>query len=172
MGTSHPENKNDLLSAILRINPKTVLDVGAGSGGLAKMLFFYAPEIEVDAIEVWEPYVSKYELSKLYRNVFVKDAREFENFDYDIVVFGDILEHMKESEAIKLWEKASKVAKYGIITIPIIHMPQEAVNDNPYEVHEEEDWSTKLVLSKFKNIEAHKEFDNTGIFVANFKGEK
>ena len=172
MGTSHPENKNDLLSAILAINPKTILDVGAGSGGLSKMLFFYAPQITVDALEVWEPYVTEYELEKLYSKVFVEDARSFQNFDYDLVVFGDVLEHMSEQEAIELWEKAASQAKYGIITIPIIHMPQEAINDNPYEVHEKDDWSTQEVLEKFKYLETHKEFENTGIFVGKFGGKK
>lgn len=172
MGTSHPENKNDLLSAILAINPKTILDVGAGSGGLSKMLFFYAPQITIDALEVWEPYVIEYELDKLYSNVFTVDARDFENFEYDLVVFGDVLEHMTEEQAIALWEKAASKARYGIITIPIIHMPQEAINDNPYEIHEKDDWSTEEVLQKFKYIETHKEFDNTGIFIGKFEGNR
>ena len=76
---------------------------------------------------------------------------------------------MPEKDAINLWDRISKQAKYGLISIPIIHHPQGAVGGNPWEIHHEEDWNADLVLKKFKNIVQYKEFDVTGTFIAKFK---
>ena len=125
----------------------------------------------MDGIEAWEPYVEKFQLKERYNNLFIKDARDHENFDYDIVIFGDVLEHMPEKDAVKLWDKMSKQARYAIISIPIIHHPQGPYEGNPYEVHHEEDWNTDRVLEKFNGIIEHKEFQVTGTFIAKFNNQ-
>ena len=169
MPNSHPENKPWIMQEILQLNPKTMLDVGAGSGDYLNLIRRnIGNSIKVDAIEVWQPYVDFYFLKKRYNNVFVEYVRNFENFNYDLVILGDVLEHMKKDEAINLWDKISKQAKYAIISIPIVHHPQEAVNGNPYEIHQEEDWSMEKVLESFKNIYKHQKFNITGAFVARF----
>jgi hypothetical protein len=93
------------------------------------------------------------------------------NFEYDLVILGDILEHMSESDAVSLWDKISKEAKYAIISIPIIHYHQDAINGNPYEVHVEEDWTMEKVLEKFKGITEYKKFEVTGTFIAKFNND-
>jgi hypothetical protein len=99
------------------------------------------------------------------------DVRDVTNFEYDLVILGDILEHMSESDAITLWDKISKQAKYAIISIPIIHYHQDAINGNPYEVHVEEDWTVEKVLEKFSHIIEHKKFEVTGTFIAGFNND-
>lgn len=125
--------------------------------------------VEVHAVEVWQPYIDQFNLVNRYNRLYSMDVRQMENFEYDLVILGDILEHMSEQEAIKLWDKISKQAKYAIISIPIIHYHQDAINGNPYEVHVEEDWNTEKVLEKFHSIIEHVEFPVTGVFVARFK---
>ena len=170
MSTSNPENKLWTIRKIKDINPKTVLDVGAGQGHYLEFIKSYlSPDIIIDGIEAWEPYVDQFNLKERYNNLFIQDAREFENFQYDLVICGDVLEHMPEKDAINLWDRISKQAKYGLISIPIIHHPQGAVGGNPWEIHHEEDWNADLVLKKFKNIVQYKEFDVTGTFIAKFK---
>lgn len=172
MPSSHPENKMWIMKKIKEINPKNILDVGAGEATYLEFIkSFISEDIKMDGIEVWEPYVDYFKLREKYDNLFMVDARNHDNFDYDIVIFGDILEHMSEEDSLKLWEKCSKQARYGIISIPIVHMPQGAYNDNPYEIHVEEDWDTKKVLEKFHSIVDHKEFDVTGSFVAKFNND-
>lgn len=163
-----PEGKPYAIQRIIDIQPQTVLDVGAGRGAYPTILFPYLPNTIFDAIEIWQPYIDEFSLYKKYRNVFNVDARVHEDFDYDLVIFGDVLEHMKKEDAIKLWKKASSQARFGLISIPIVHMPQDAVNGNPYEVHEEEDWSTSDVLESFCNIVEYQEFTETGVFIAYF----
>jgi phospholipid N-methyltransferase len=167
-GNSMPEGKPYAVQRILEISPLTVLDVGAGRGAYATILNAYLPNTIFDAVEVWTPYIEQFNLKNKYSNIFNVDARNHKNFNYDLVIFGDILEHMPMSDSIDLWNFASKQARFMLISIPIIHMPQDEIDGNPYEIHEEEDWSTDLVLKKFKNIVEYKEFKHTGVFIAYF----
>lgn len=173
MPTSNPENKLWVIREIEKLNPKTILDVGCGQGDYLEYIKSYLnPNIQIDAIEIWEPYITQYRLRERYNNLFEADAREFDNYNYDLVICGDVLEHMIEDDAIKLWDKISKQAKYAIISIPIIHHPQGAYEGNPYEIHHEEDWNTERVLNKFKNIVKYKEFNVTGTFIAQFRQDE
>lgn len=170
MGFSDPTNKPWTQQKIAELNPKTVLDVGAGQGVYLDLIReSLGGGVIVNAVEVWQPYIDQFNLINRYDRLYAMDVRHMENFDYDLVILGDILEHMSEVEAIKLWDKISKQAKYAIISIPIIHYHQDAINGNPYEIHVEEDWDTKKVLEKFHSIIEHVEFPVTGVFVARFK---
>jgi hypothetical protein len=170
MGFSDPENKPWAAEKIKEIDPKTILDVGAGQGVYLDIIRRdLSHDVSVTAVEVWQPYVDQFNLVNRYNNVIVDDIRNIENFDYDLVIFGDILEHMSEDDAIEVWNKVSNQARYALISVPIIHYHQDAINDNPYEVHVEEDWNTERVLDKFSNIVEYKEFSVTGTFVAKFK---
>jgi 2-polyprenyl-3-methyl-5-hydroxy-6-metoxy-1,4-benzoquinol methylase len=171
MGYSDPENKPWALEKIKEIDPKTVLDCGAGAGtylDLIKANLGY--QTIVVGVEAWYPYIIKYDLEDRYDILYPIDIRDMASFQYDLVILGDILEHMSEDDAVLLWNRISEEAKYALISIPIIHYEQGAINDNPYEVHVEEDWTTEKVLQKFSNIVEYKEFSQTGVFIAKFKG--
>jgi SAM-dependent methyltransferase len=173
VSTSDPANKRWTVREIAKLSPQSVLDVGPGEGHYLEFIKgFVGDDIRVDGIEIWEPYVERFQLDKRYDNLYVGDVRNHENFDYDLVVFGDVLEHMSEEDALRVWDKASKQARYAIISIPIIHHPQGVHDSNPYEVHVEEDWSTKKVLDSFHSIVDYKEFDVTGVFIAKFIGNE
>jgi hypothetical protein len=169
MGVSNAENKPWVQEKIKEINPSIVLDIGAGAGiYLDVVRNALGNEPVVHAVEIWEPYVQYFNLKDRYNRVFEMDAREVQDFNYDLVILGDILEHMPEEDAVHLWNRISKQAKYAIISIPIVHYHQDALNGNPYEVHVEEDWNTDRVLEKFSNIIEYKEFAVTGTFIAKF----
>lgn len=172
MGTSDPANKPWTQEKIVEINPKTVLDVGAGEGVYLNLIReSLGSNVLVNAVEVWQPYIDQFNLIHRYDRVFKSDVREMKDFEYDLVILGDILEHMSEDEAVMLWHKISLQAKYAIISIPIIHYHQDALNGNPYEIHVEEDWDTEKVLKKFHSIYEHKEFLVTGVFIAKFRSK-
>lgn len=169
MGFSNPENKPWAAEKIAEINPRTVLDVGAGQGTYLDIVKSVSPDVvKVHAIEVWEPYIEQFNLRQRYDRVFRMDVREVVDFYYDLVIFGDVLEHMTEAEAIDVWRRVSSQARWAIIAIPIVHYHQDAINDNPYEVHVEEDWSEERVLDCFSNIVEYKIFEVTGTFIARF----
>jgi hypothetical protein len=172
MGYSNPENKPWAQQKIIELHPQTVLDVGAGQGTYLNLIREgLGAEVVVNAVEVWQPYINEFNLLNRYDKLFALDVRDITNFEYDLVILGDILEHMSESDAINLWDKISKQAKYAMISIPIIHYHQDAINGNPYEVHVEEDWTVERVLEKFSNIIEHKKFEVTGTFIARFDND-
>jgi phospholipid N-methyltransferase len=169
MGTSHPESRPWVISQIRSLKPKTILDVGAGSGTYQYEIFKSGyTRAKMDAIEVWEPYIEEYELEKKYSNVFNVDVREWNNFDYDLVIFGDILEHMSKEDALKVWENTSLQARCAIISIPIIHYHQGAINNNPYEEHVKDDWTSEEVLDSFSHIQKYWVGDVVGSYLAIF----
>jgi 2-polyprenyl-3-methyl-5-hydroxy-6-metoxy-1,4-benzoquinol methylase len=169
MPYSDEENRNWVYSIIEEITPKTVLDIGPGAGAYGKLLKNNFPEVIVDAVEVWEPYLTKFQLELIYDCVHVGDAREHSNYNYDLVILGDVLEHMSKEDAIALWSQIKNQAAYALISIPIIHYPQGESEGNPYEAHVKDDWTHSEVLETFSNIVDSQVFNVTGSYLAKFK---
>jgi 2-polyprenyl-3-methyl-5-hydroxy-6-metoxy-1,4-benzoquinol methylase len=172
MGFSDPTNKPWTQEKIIELKPTTVLDVGAGQGVYLDLIRQgLGAGVIVNAVEVWQPYIDQFDLENRYDKLFTMDVRDLTNFAYDLVILGDVLEHMSEDSAVELWDRISQQARHAIISIPIIHYHQDAINGNPYEVHVEEDWNTERVLKTFKGIVEHKEFPVTGVFIAKFDNQ-
>ena len=169
MPFSLPETKPWIMDKVSEINPKTVLDVGAGNGTYLNLIREgLGASVDVTAVEIWEPYIKEYKLNDLYNTVLQEDVREVDNFSYDLVIFGDILEHMSEDDALAVWAKVQAQAKYAIIAIPTVHFPQGAYMGNPYEAHVKDDWTPTAVLEAFSGIVDHQVFQYTGAFLAKF----
>ena len=168
MPYSDAENRNWVSFKIKEISPRTVLDVGPGAGAYGKLIKESFPNATVDAVEIWEPYLNQFKLHSIYDRLYVRDAREHTNYVYDLVIFGDVLEHMSKEDAVSLWERVKDQANYALISIPIIHYPQGESEGNPYETHVKDDWTNEEVLTTFNNIIEHKAFNVTGSYLAKF----
>lgn len=170
MPYSDPANKPWAAEKIKEINPRTVLDVGAGAGVYLDLIKEHlGAHVIVVGLEVWQPNIEQFNLEERYDKVINDDVRNIDNFDYDLVIFGDVLEHMSELDAVSLWDKVSKQAGSAIISIPIIHYHQDAYEGNPYEIHVEADWNPERVKNSFHSIVESKEFDVTGVYIGRFK---
>lgn len=149
---------------------KVALDVGAGSGTYARLL---APlGVTLDAVEIWQPYLEEYNLSTLYRDVFVEDVRTMAhssdwNHSYDLVIFGDVLEHMTEAEALSVWAWAHRVAHWGLISVPIVHWPQEGT-ENPHEAHVQDHIDAADLITKFGPFSVQHLYPKTATFIKEF----
>lgn len=170
MPGSENGGKQESAEWVVSQNIKTILDIGPGYGTYSDLFKSHGIELDIiDSVEIWEPYVDRYGLKDKYNNVFVEDVRKWDNFDYDLVIFGDVLEHMTKEEAIAVWDKASKAAKHAIISIPTIHYPQGEFEGNPYEEHVKDDWTAQEVLDTFPGIISYLESGSIGVFFATFK---
>jgi SAM-dependent methyltransferase len=129
-----------------------VLDIGAGSGTYIKLVkeeFKICLDSYWIAIEAWKPYIEKFKLESLYNKVINQDIRtlDWDSLDdLSVAIAGDVLEHMTKEEAVELVSKILKKSKTLIISIPIVYMPQDELEGNPFEVHVKPDWSHKEVL--------------------------
>jgi len=163
------ENDADVLDFVFGHSIEKVLDVGAGSGTYGHMLVDNVDRIE--AVEIWHPYIVEYYLLDLYADVHLIDARDIEpEFfgEFDLVIFGDVLEHMTSKEALEVWECAS-TAKYGLISVPIVHWPQGEVEGNPYEVHVQEHMKPDSIREDYGPFVFEAEYELTGTFIKQFK---
>jgi hypothetical protein len=132
--------------------PVTVLDIGPGVGTYAKLLA--GPSVSrITGIEIFEPYVHTYRLNSYYDEIILGDAREVAFPAADVVILGDVAEHMEADEALALWAKAAESAQRAVyLSIPIVHYPQGSIEGNPHEHHVVDDWNHDKVLAAFEGI--------------------
>lgn len=138
MPYSDSEGKDTALAWYEEIRPRTVIDIGAGSGTYARALRGHSPwKGRWTAVEVWEPYVDQFDLRTLYNAVVVADARHVTPSFYraDLVVAGDVLEHLTHAHAVTLLNKIKAYAANLIVSVPVLHLNQDTVYGNPHERH-------------------------------------
>lgn len=130
-----------------------VLDIGAGSGTYIKLIkeeFNICKDSEWIAVEAWQPYIDEFRLESLYNKVINQDVRKINWNDlgeFSVAIAGDVLEHMTKEEAIILVDQILEHSKTLIISIPIVYMPQDELDGNPFEVHVKPDWSHDEVMA-------------------------
>ena len=172
MPTSSLQGKKEIIEWITtRKNISKVLDIGAGEGTYPK-LFKEDKNMLVNAdwwaIEAWTPYIEEYQLASLYDNILNEDVRSIDwnklpNFD--LVICGDVLEHMTKEESQEVVSKALEKTKELIISIPIVRAKQGAVGGNPFEIHVKDNWSHEEVLDSFPNIKEHATTKRIGVYL-------
>jgi hypothetical protein len=118
-----------------------VLDIGPGMGTYSDLLRDSDSGEVWCAVEAWAPYVDEFGLWEKYDRVSVGDVRHLAtngDYDlYDIVIAGDVLEHMSNYDAVKVIDRIQQSATVNdlFVSVPIIHAPQGAVGGNPFEEH-------------------------------------
>lgn len=168
MPRSDTSNRAWIVKKITDLYPDTFLDVGPGIGAYGSLVKEHSPLTIRHAVEIWAPYVHTYNLEQIYHKVYICDARIFFNYSYDLVILGDVLEHMTRQEAIALWSEVTRSAKAAIISMPIIHYPQGEEEGNPYEEHVEEDWTHEEIMQTFTGIKDFEKYRVTASYYAEF----
>ena len=128
---------------------KRILDIGAGWGKYR----FLLPEYEMDAVDIFQPYVEENKLDAYYRNVYVQDASDFNyTHRYGAVIMGDVLEHLDIEAAQRMVRNACMNADYVFIATPF-QMKQEAVGGNDHEAHIQDDLGEGPMAERYPELE-------------------
>lgn len=169
MPYSTPDGKAWLVERLRDMSIESVLDVGAGCGTYARLLRPLFPRAHFEAVEIWEPYVDRFGLRELYEVVRVVDAcRFYPDYETDLVIFGDVVEHIGRTEAVAAVQRL--VTRHGCISVPIIPLAQGAEEGNPYEAHITE-WTAQEVLATFPVVAWHREHYAFGMFMLDARPE-
>jgi cyclopropane fatty-acyl-phospholipid synthase-like methyltransferase len=135
---SDPDGKPWALSRYLDLQPATVVDIGPGEGTYARLMRPHH-RARWGAVEAWGPYVEQFDLNRLYDHVIVADARYLDPVLYavDLVIAGDVLEHMTHDDARQLLRRITAYARHLLVSIPVRHLAQGAYQGNWFETHVE-----------------------------------
>lgn len=118
---------NNLIRSYLEKRMYSYLDIGAGQGKYGKMIRHIVNELKetqvvVSAIEINLGYIADYDLADIYNYVFHGSVQSFmigdPTFCANVVIMGDILEHMRKSDGIDLIEFFMHRCNYIIIVVP------------------------------------------------------
>lgn len=129
-----------------------ILDVGAGDGKWAHVL---NPHFKnVDAVEVFQPYIKEHNLDEKYKNVFQLDIMDFEFEYYDVVIFGDTWEHLTKKQCEEWYNKNKNKIGELIIIVPFQY-EQEGTGEfglkikNDYGKHQQVDLTVDVMLQRY-----------------------
>lgn len=146
---------------------RSVLDGGCGEGTYHHLLAPMLPQAVWTGIEIWEPYVTQFQLQRLYHRLIRSDLRQVDFASLgrvDLAIFGDVLEHMTKAEAQTVIAGAMNIASYVMISIPVVPYPQGEENGNPHEAHVKDDWVHSEVMASFPGITAFLIHDHIGVY--------
>lgn len=149
--SSTDAGKNEIVR-IIRENfceGASCLDVGACDGKWARLLGGY---LIMDAVEIFNGNISQHRLWELYRRVYGMDIFNFEYDWYDLIIFGDVLEHMTVERAQRVLEYARSRCKDLIIGVPFLWY-QEEIYGNPYERHIQDDLTDEIFRERYPGYE-------------------
>lgn len=144
--------KKETISYIVENYSKNskILDVGPGIGTYSDLL---KPEgfTNIDCVEAFEKYIIDYNLTDKYTNVFLGSITnsDIDFDDYDLIIFGDVLEHIELSDAKKLLKKLD--GKDVIVAIPFESEQDESFG-NKYEIHLQADLTFSNFFERYNNF--------------------
>jgi 2-polyprenyl-3-methyl-5-hydroxy-6-metoxy-1,4-benzoquinol methylase len=147
------------------LNPKTVLDVGAGCFGKSAYLLRMFVEhkfrhlygtnyMRIDGIEAYIPNLEYVRNLKLYNNLFGLEAlrvlRNLVNFksSYDIIVCSHVLEHHFEEDGWNLLSLMYDCCEKGIILACPFGKYLHTDNMNRYQNHLS-GWTPEMISKKY-----------------------
>lgn len=131
---------------IVRLRPKSILDVGPGYGKwgflMREALDFvegrYSPDswkteiVGIDGFRHQSPL-----LDWAYNRVLVDDIRNRMDFasGFDMVVLGDVIEHFEKDEGRQLLSTLLSTNRNVLVITPLHYFEQGSLEDNPFEIH-------------------------------------
>ena len=144
-----------------------VLDIGGGDGKWARVMGSYFRHI--DCVEIFEPYIERYNLKELYTNVYLNNFLNHEFDYYDVVIMGDVFEHVTREEATEWLNKIRNKVGEIVIVVPFEYVQDwDGVYENVYGHHHQPDLTPLNMLERYPMLKLMKWTDQPS---ASYEGE-
>lgn len=152
MARSYEYYKKDIRNYLIDKFKKDIkiLDVGAGEGTYYDLLGDYFRNI--DGVEIFRPNIDNYNLESKYSNVYNVDICDFRYEYYDVIIFGDVIEHLEVEKAQEVLKYAYNRCKEMIVAVPYCY-EQGIEEDNVYEIHKQADLTKENMLERYPELE-------------------
>lgn len=145
MPVSRPNAITHICTAILKLQPKRVLDIGIGHGKWGMLAREYTDiwngnyfnhQVQIHGIEIYEKYITQLQ-REIYDHIhFGNVALLLGDFlRFDIVIWGDCIEHLPKKVGINILEILKEYHGVSFVTTPRKFMPQGCVYGNVHETH-------------------------------------
>jgi len=167
-GTSFPFGKKEAISFIEQTCPNKnsrILDVGPGRGIYNKMLKEKGYQ-DIDAVEIYLPYIEAFELKKMYHNVFHCNIVDFEYEHYDIVIMGDIVEHLQVEAAQRVLKYARLHSNLIVVAVPYLLEQIGSQLDGSGD-HRQPDLTREIFLERYQSFKLLIDNNQLGVFYFN-----
>ena len=128
-------------------DPKTsyILDIGVGAGIYRDLL----PDYNIDGIEIYKKYINDFKLESRYNHIFNEDAVNFNyNKKYCLAIMGDVLEHLKISDAKLILNKLVENEISIIVQVPYLY-EQGEYDGNTHEIHIQPDLTHEVFIKRY-----------------------
>ncbi len=124
---------NKILS---KIKVERFLDIGAGNGKYGALVQQTHPNSHRIGLEIEEAYIQTYGLQHYYQELWCMSVEDLisakPNEDYDLIIFGDTIEHLRKSVGIDLLNFLIYHTKYLLVLFP------EQLLQGAWEGHQQE----------------------------------
>lgn len=151
--TNPKERMDDIISGYIQNNFDSnakILDVGPYDGRWSDRLRKQFHHI--DAVEAFEPYVDRFGLKEKYEKIFISDILEFEFDYYDVIIMGDIVEHLTVEQSTALINRIKDKCRQLIIIVPYEY-PQDEYDGNKYQIHKQEDLTDEIFKERYPDFD-------------------
>lgn len=125
------------------------LDVGACDGKWQGMLGDW---LTMDAVEIFGPNISRHNLKEKYRAVYRVDIADYTYDWYDLIIFGDVIEHMPVERAQQVLKYAENRCRYMIVSVPFLYK-QDGLYGNKWEKHIQDDLTPEIFQKRYPGFQ-------------------
>ena len=145
---------------LVALNPKSILDMGAGAGKYGKLLRDVLPECRIDAVEGSPEVVEQFSLKTIYNTVHTMSIEKYldecSSNSYDVVILGDVLEHFYRSRAMDYLDFLAYRSGFVACVWPT-NMRQDDFAKDGFETHRS-NFKLKDLADKFEVVHYEKKF--------------
>jgi len=127
MAGSYPVNRPIIMDIIRDLKPKSILDIGVGSGFYGEMIRRDLPEVILDGVETFD--YNNYRWY-FYDHIIRENILTAEPGKYDLYLMVDIIEHMSKEEGHTL---LSRLGRPVLVSTPWHYV--QGPDENPLQEH-------------------------------------